>query len=42
MDLGLEFLHHLIEEVEEFGTPESAPMREGRTVTFIIAPRKSG
>jgi translation initiation factor IF-3 len=41
IDLGMEFLKHLVEEVAEYGTPESQPTREGRTVTFIIAPRKS-
>ena len=40
LDLGLEFLKHLIVEVEEYGTPESMPMREGRFVSFILAPRK--
>ena len=41
LDLGLEFLHHLIEEIAEYGQPESQPTREGRFVTFIIAPRKT-
>ncbi|MBD3221364.1 translation initiation factor IF-3 [bacterium] len=40
LDLGLEFLSHLIEEVAEYGAPESRPTREGRFITFIIAPRK--
>jgi translation initiation factor IF-3 len=40
LDLGLEFLQHLIEEVSEFGVPESHPQREGKLVSFIIAPRK--
>jgi translation initiation factor IF-3 len=40
LDLGLEFLRHLIDEVDEYGTPESMPMREGRFVSFILAPRK--
>jgi translation initiation factor IF-3 len=40
LDLGLEFLNHLIEEVAEYGTPESHPTREGRFITFILAPRK--
>jgi translation initiation factor IF-3 len=40
LDLGLEFLQHLIEEVAEHGSPESRPQREGRFITFIIAPRK--
>ena len=41
LDLGLEFLHHLIEEVTELGTPESMPQREGRLITFILTPRKT-
>jgi translation initiation factor IF-3 len=41
LDLGLEFLQHLIEEVAEYGQPESMPQREGRLITFIIAPRKT-
>ncbi len=40
IDLGLEFLNHLIEEVEEWGTPEARPSREGRFITFILAPKK--
>ncbi len=40
LDLGLEFLSHLIDEVAEYGMPESRPQREGRFITFIIAPRK--
>ena len=40
LDLGIEFLNHLIEDVTEYGTPETRPMREGRTITFILAPRK--
>ena len=41
IDLGLEFLKHLIEEVTELGTPESMPQREGRLITFILTPRKT-
>jgi len=41
MDLALEFLDHLITEVEEFGTPESRPQREGRLITFVLAPKKA-
>jgi len=41
LDLGIEFLNHLIEEVDEWGVPEGRPVREGRTITFIMAPRKS-
>lgn len=40
LDLGLEFLQHLIEEISVHGSPESQPQREGRFITFIIAPRK--
>ncbi len=41
IDLGLDFLRQLVEEVSEVGTPESRPAQEGRTVTFVLAPRKS-
>ncbi len=40
LDLGLLFLNKLIEEVDEFGTPESRPQREGRLMTFVLAPKK--
>jgi translation initiation factor IF-3 len=40
LDLALEFLRHLISEVEEYGVPESQPKREGRLITFVIAPKK--
>lgn len=40
LDLGLEFLQHLLEEIAAHGIPESRPQREGRFITFIIAPRK--
>jgi translation initiation factor IF-3 len=40
LDLGLQVLRTLIEEVSEWGAPETSPQQEGRTVTFIIAPRK--
>ncbi len=40
IDLGLEFLRILIKEVSEFGVPESQPQREGKLISFIIAPRK--
>jgi translation initiation factor IF-3 len=39
LDLGLEFLNHLIDEIAEHGTPESRPSREGRLISFILAPR---
>ena len=39
LDLGLEFLNHLVDEIAEYGTPESKPTREGRLITFILAPR---
>jgi len=41
VDLGLEFLQHLIEDVAEFGAPESQPQREGKFISFIFAPRKT-
>ncbi len=40
LDLAMEFLNHLVGEVEEFGVPETRPKREGRLITFIIAPKK--
>lgn len=40
IDLGMEFLQHLIDEIAEYGAPESAPQREGKLISFIIAPRK--
>ena len=41
LDLALEFLNHLVEEVAEYGTPESRPQREGRLITFVLAPNKA-
>ena len=41
LDLGIEFLNHLVEEVVEHGTPESRPTREGRFISFILAPKKT-
>jgi translation initiation factor IF-3 len=41
LDLGLEFLNHLIDEITEYGQPESRPTREGRFITFLLAPRKA-
>lgn len=41
MDLALEFLKHLTHEVAEYGVKESEPQREGRLITFVIAPVKS-
>ena len=40
LDLAMEFLNHLVAEVDEYGTPETNPQREGRSITFVIAPRK--
>ncbi len=40
MDLALEFLNNLNDELEEYGTPESRPQREGRQISFIVAPKK--
>jgi translation initiation factor IF-3 len=40
LDLAMEFLRHLIQEIEEYGSPESHPQREGRLITFVIAPKK--
>jgi translation initiation factor IF-3 len=40
VDLALEFLRHLVIELQEFGSPESEPQREGRMITFVMAPKK--
>ena len=40
MDLALEFLNHLTQEVAEYGVRESQPQREGRLITFVLAPTK--
>ncbi|MBU2500642.1 translation initiation factor IF-3 [bacterium] len=41
MDLALEFLNHLTQEVAEYGVRESQPQREGRLITFVLAPNKA-
>ncbi len=41
MDLAMEFLNHLTEELAEYGVRESAPQREGRLITFVLAPIKT-
>ncbi len=41
MDLAMEFLNHLTEELAEYGVRESAPQREGRLITFVLAPIKN-
>ena len=41
VDLALEFLDKLIEELDEIGAPESRPAREGRMITFVLAPKKA-
>lgn len=40
LDLALEFLNHLVAEIAEHGTPESQPQREGRQISFVVAPKK--
>jgi len=40
MDLALDFLNNLNDELAEYGTPESRPQREGRQISFIVAPKK--
>lgn len=40
MDLGIEFLKELVDDVAEFGKPESRPTQEGRTVSLILMPLK--
>ncbi len=39
MDLALEFLNNLNDELAEYGVPESRPQREGRQISFIVAPK---
>ena len=41
LDLGLEFLQVLIQEVSEYGVPETHPQREGKLISFILSPRKT-
>ena len=41
LDLALEFLEQLNEEVAEYGTPESRPQREGRQISYVLAPKKA-
>ncbi len=40
MDLALEFLNNLNDELADYGVPESRPQREGRQISFIVAPKK--
>ena len=40
LDQALAFLENLVQEVAEYGTPESRPQREGRQISFIMAPKK--
>ena len=41
LDLALAFLENLVQEVAEYGTPESRPQREGRQLSLIMAPKKN-
>jgi translation initiation factor IF-3 len=40
-ELGLEVLRKVAEELDDIGKVESQPSMEGRTMTMILAPRKS-
>lgn len=40
LDLAIAFLENLVDEIQEYGQPESRPQREGRQISFIIAPKK--
>ncbi len=40
LDLAIEFLNHLVEDIAEYGSPESQPQREGRQISFVVAPKK--
>jgi translation initiation factor IF-3 len=39
-ELGMVVVNRLIEEIKEHGTPEKAPMQEGRAIVVIINPSK--
>ena len=41
MDLALDFLNNLTDELTEYRTPESRPQREGRQISFMMAPLKA-
>lgn len=36
---GIELMQRLADEVEEFGTVESAPRRDGRNIIMVLAPK---
>lgn len=40
-NIGERILHDLAEDLNEFGSPETRPRIEGRTMTMMIGPRKS-
>jgi translation initiation factor IF-3 len=40
-ELGLDVLRKVAEELDDIGKVESQPSMEGRTMTMILAPRKS-
>lgn len=40
MELGIEFLKSLVDDVAEYGVPESRPTQEGRTVSILLTPAK--
>lgn len=40
VDLALEFLDNLVTEIAEHGIAESRPQREGRQISFVMAPKK--
>lgn len=40
-NIGERILHDLAEDLTEFGSPETRPRIEGRTMTMMIGPRKS-
>ena len=41
-DIGERLLRVLAGDVEEFGTPETQPRIEGRTMSMMIGPLKAG
>ncbi|QPK94755.1 translation initiation factor IF-3 [Actinomyces sp. zg-332] len=39
-EMGIKLLSRLAEDVQEFGTVESAPRQDGRNMTMVLAPMK--
>ena len=39
-ELGLELLHRVRDDLEEYGTVEQEPKREGRLMVMVLAPKR--